>query len=95
MLPITDMQLCSVLTVGVLLVQKFDLIMYGDSIFESLLGSVVGHPVDRAAEIPAVWSRFHQPDTDKIFALAGEFALGNALASTSVKLFDKSSLSAS
>ena len=55
-----------------LFVQKFDMILYGDSIFESLLGSVVGHPVSRAADLPEVWSRFHQPDTDKIFALAGK-----------------------
>ena len=52
-------------------VQRFDLIMYGDSIFESLLGSVVGNPVERAAGLPEVWSQFHNSDTDKIFALAG------------------------
>ena len=55
-------------------VQKFDLIMYGDSIFESLLGSVVGNPVERAAGLPAVWSQFHNSDTDKIFALAGMYS---------------------
>ena len=55
----------------ILLLQKLDLIMYGDSIFESLLGSVVGHPVGRAADNPAVWSQFHNNETDKIFALAG------------------------
>ena len=61
------------------LVQKFDLILYGDSIFESFLGSVVGHPVPRAANNPAVWSQFHNTETDKIFALAGMPAIYPAL----------------
>ena len=52
--------------------QALDLLVYGDSIFETVLESVVGHPVSRAAGTFAVWQARHPNSTTEVLALAGE-----------------------
>ena len=49
------------LTGPIWLLQDLDLIMYGDSIFESLLGTGMGGADPQFADTPAIWQK-HQGD---------------------------------
>lgn len=51
--------------------QELDLILYGDSIFESILGTSVGHKIGRARGIPEVWSRYRGTSARKVLSITG------------------------
>ena len=51
--------------------QALDLILYGDSIFESILGTSVGHKIGRARGIPEVWSRYRGTSARKVLSITG------------------------
>lgn len=52
--------------------QELDMILYGDSIFESILGTSVGHKIARARGIPAVWSRYRGTSPRKVLSITGQ-----------------------
>ncbi len=51
--------------------QELDFLLIGDSIFESVLGTSVGHKVARAEGVPEVWSRFHSDSIKQCVAMTG------------------------
>ena len=51
--------------------QELDLILYGDSIFESILGTSVGHKIGRARGIPELWSRYRGTSARKVLSITG------------------------
>lgn len=51
--------------------QELDLILYGDSIFESILGTTVGHKIARANGIPKVWSSHHRTNRSRVLSITG------------------------
>lgn len=53
-------------------VQDLDLILYGDSIFESLLGTGMGQPGEQFADSPALWQKHHGDIKSKIMAISGK-----------------------
>ena len=62
--------------------QDIDLLLFGDSLFESFLGTTVGHRVDRAADIPFVWTNYHKDSNKVVMAIAGKLACFSTLACT-------------
>lgn len=43
--------------------------------FESTLGTGVGHKVKRAEDIPAVWSNYRSGSNKKVMTILGDLAL--------------------
>ncbi|KAL3143758.1 H/ACA snoRNP pseudouridylase subunit [Trebouxia sp. C0010 RCD-2024] len=52
--------------------QEIDLLLFGDSIFESTLGTSIGHQVRRAEGIPAVWQNYRKDSNKKVMAITGD-----------------------
>lgn len=52
--------------------QDLDLILYGDSIFESLLGTGMGKPEEQFADSPEVWQKHQGTVKSKIMAISGK-----------------------
>lgn len=51
--------------------QDLDLVLYGDSIFESILGTSVGHMIARARGIPDLWSSYRGTSQRKVLSITG------------------------
>lgn len=51
--------------------QEMDLLLYGDSILESLLGNQVGQPRAEWADIADVWTKHHGGSKAKVLAISG------------------------
>ena len=45
--------------------------MFGDSMFESFLGTTVGYEVKRAEGVPAVWESYRKDSNKKVMAVSG------------------------
>ena len=56
-----------------------DFLLFGDSIFESALGTSVGHKIKRAEQIPEVWDSYHSGSNKKVMAITGDTRLLPAL----------------
>ena len=54
-----------------LVMQEMDLLLYGDSILESLLGNQVGQPRADWANIADLWTKHHGGSKAKVLAIAG------------------------
>ncbi len=54
-----------------LVMQEMDLLLYGDSILESLLGNQVGQPRADWADIADLWTTHHGGSKAKVLAIAG------------------------
>jgi len=52
-------------------VQEMDLLLYGDSIFESFLGKQVGQTNAAWADIADVWTKHHGSSKSKVLAISG------------------------
>ena len=53
------------------MMQEMDLLLYGDSILESLLGNQVGQPRADWADIADLWTKHHGGSKAKVLAIAG------------------------
>ena len=51
--------------------QEMDLLLYGDSILESLLGNQVGQPRADWADIADLWTKHHGGSKAKVLAISG------------------------
>ena len=51
--------------------QGMDLLMYGDSVIESLLGNQMGEPRADWADIADVWNKHHGASKSKVLAISG------------------------
>lgn len=54
-----------------LVMQEMDLLLYGDSILESLLGNQVGQPLADWADIADLWTKHHGGSKAKVLAISG------------------------
>lgn len=54
-----------------LVMQEMDLLLYGDSILESLLGNQVGQPRADWADIADLWTKHHGGSKAKVLAISG------------------------
>ncbi|KAL3150076.1 platelet-activating factor acetyltransferase activity protein [Trebouxia sp. C0009 RCD-2024] len=52
--------------------QEIDILLFGDSIFESTLGTSIGHQVRRAEGIPAVWQNYRKDSNKRVMAITGD-----------------------
>lgn len=52
--------------------QEIDILLFGDSIFESTLGTSIGHQVRRAEGIPAVWQNYRKDSNKRVMAITGK-----------------------
>lgn len=59
-------------------VQDLDLVMYGDSIFESLLGKQMGQSNADWADIAEVWTK-HESSKSMVLAISGASVLLESL----------------